>query len=76
MYITLEELAEYLNVSVSYIKEQVTIGNIKAVYDGRTYLVNKEQFNWHKEQIEKKVAQWVEEQQEDIPEDIDVKDED
>ncbi|UOE93157.1 excisionase family DNA-binding protein [Alkalihalobacillus sp. LMS39] len=76
MYITLEELAEHLNVSVTYIKEQVALGNIKAVYDGHTYLVNKEQFNWHKEQIEKKVAQWVEEQQEDIPEDIDVKDED
>ncbi|WP_096199051.1 excisionase family DNA-binding protein [Bacillus sp. FJAT-45350] len=76
MYITVQELAEYLGVTPDYILEQVNLGNIKAVYDGEKYLFNKEQFSWHKEEIEKKLIQLRKEEEEPLPEDIDVKDED
>lgn len=49
---------------------------IRALFDGEQYLLNKEQFNTHLEQMEK-YKQLVEEiLNEPIPEDMDVKDED
>ncbi|HWO97211.1 MAG TPA: excisionase family DNA-binding protein [Bacillus sp. (in: firmicutes)] len=76
MYLTIKELAEYLSLSESYIKNLVLQGQIRAVHDGKQYLVNKEQFNNHLEQMEmykKLIAEYL---SEPIPEDLDVKDED
>ncbi|MBJ8026837.1 helix-turn-helix domain-containing protein [Bacillus cereus group sp. N21] len=76
LYITVKEAAEYLNIPESYIEELVQQKRIRAVYDGEQYLLNKEQFNAHLEQMEK-YKQLVEEiLNEPIPEDMDVKDED
>ena len=76
MYLTIKELAEYLSLSESYIKSLVLQGQIRAVHDGMQYLINKEQFNTHMEQMEKYKA-WAESVlNEPIPEDPDVKDED
>jgi len=76
LYITVKEAAEYLNLPESYIEELVQQKRIRAVYDGEQYLLNKEQFNTHLEQMEK-YKQLVEEiLNEPIPEDMDVKDED
>lgn len=76
MYVTAEELAKYLNLTPEYIVDQIKKGNVKAVYDGETYLLNKDQFTWHKEQIKKRLEELRREEEEGIPEDIDVKDED
>lgn len=76
LYITIKEAAEYLNLPESYIEELVQQKRIRALYDGEQYLLNKEQFNTHLEQMEK-YKQLVEEiLNEPIPEDMDVKDED
>ncbi|HDX9611143.1 TPA: helix-turn-helix domain-containing protein [Bacillus toyonensis] len=76
LYITIEEAAEYLNLPKSYIEELIQQNKVRALFDGEQYLLNKEQFNTHLEQIEK-YKQLVEEiLNEPIPEDMDVKDED
>jgi len=76
LYITVEETEEYLNLPKSYIDELIQQKKIRALFDGEQYLVNKEQFNTHLEQMEK-YKQLVEEiLNEPIPEDMDVKDED
>ncbi|EMI9089060.1 MULTISPECIES: helix-turn-helix domain-containing protein [Bacillus] len=76
LYITLEEAAEYLNLPKSYIEELIQQKKVRALFDGEQYLLNKEQFNTHLEQMEK-YKQLVEEiLNEPIPEDMDVKDED
>ncbi|MDT3496496.1 helix-turn-helix domain-containing protein [Bacillus toyonensis] len=76
LYITIEEAAEYLNLPKSYIEELIQQKKVRALFDGEQYLLNKEQFNTHLEQIEK-YKQLVEEiLNEPIPEDMDVKDED
>ena len=76
LYITLEEAAEYLNLPKSYIEELIQQKKVRALFDGEQYLLNKEQFNTHLEQMEK-YKQLVEDiLNEPIPEDMDVKDED
>ncbi|MEZ2651189.1 helix-turn-helix domain-containing protein [Bacillus wiedmannii] len=76
LYITVEEAAEYLNLPKSYIEELIQQKKIRALFDGEQYLLNKEQFNTHLEQMEK-YKQLVEDiLNEPIPEDVDVKDED
>ncbi|WP_192797630.1 MULTISPECIES: helix-turn-helix domain-containing protein [unclassified Bacillus (in: firmicutes)] len=76
LYITIEEAADYLNLPKSYIEELIQQKKVRAIFDGEQYLLNKEQFNTHLEQMEK-YKQLVEEiLNEPIPEDMDVKDED
>ncbi|OFD85105.1 hypothetical protein BWGOE8_03610 [Bacillus mycoides] len=76
MYITVEEAAEYLKLPKSYVEDLIQQKKIRALFDGEQYLINKEQFNTHLEQMEK-YKQLVEEiLNEPIPEDMDVKDED
>ena len=53
LYITVEEAAEYLNLPKSYIEELIQQKKIRALFDGEQYLLNKEQFNTHLEQMEK-----------------------
>ncbi len=76
MYVTINEIAEYLHLSPDYVFQQIKAGNIRAVHDGDQYLVNKDQFSTTRENIEKEILLWKEEQAEDLPADIDVKDED
>ncbi|MCT8140399.1 excisionase family DNA-binding protein [Anaerobacillus sp. CMMVII] len=76
MYITIKELADYLHLSPDYVFQQIKIGNIRAVHDGEQYLVNKDQFTNTRDKIEKEILLWREEQLQDLPVDIDVKDED
>ncbi len=76
MYVTIKEIADYLHLSPDYVFQQIKAGNVRAVHDGNQYLVNKDQFSTTRENIEKQILLWKEEQAEDIPADIDVKDED
>ncbi|GGE34548.1 hypothetical protein GCM10011391_11530 [Pullulanibacillus camelliae] len=76
MYLTVNETAEYLSLPVSYIESLIQQQRIRAVHDGQQYLINKEQFNRHLEQVEKYKKQLEEESHEPIPEDWDAKDED
>jgi excisionase family DNA binding protein len=76
MYLTIKETAEYLSFPESFIESLVQQKRIRAIHDGEQYLINKEQFNTHLEQMEKykKLAEEV--LNEPTPEDLDVKDED
>ncbi|OIJ10441.1 hypothetical protein BKP37_18050 [Anaerobacillus alkalilacustris] len=76
MYVTVKELADYLHLSPDYVFQQIKVGNIRAVHDGEQYLVNKEHFKKTLENIEKQMRLWKEEQLQELPTDIDVKDED
>jgi len=76
MYLTIEETAEYLDLPVQYIKNLIIQRRIRAVYDGEQYLIYKEQFNRHLEQVEGYKKLLEEEMNEPLPEDWDVKDED
>lgn len=76
MYFTIKETAEYLALPESYVESLVLQGKIRALHDGEQYLINKEQFNTHLEQMEKYKEQLEEKLNEPIPEDWDVKDED
>ncbi len=75
MYLSIKETAEYLSVSESFIESLIQQNKIRAVFDGEKYVIYKEQFNTHLEQMEK-YKKLIEEESEPIPEDWDVKDED
>ncbi|WP_138419908.1 excisionase family DNA-binding protein [Aquibacillus sediminis] len=76
MYLTIEETAEFLEMPETQITRLVQQGRIRALYDGEQYVINKDQFNTHLEQMEKIKTLFEEFWSEPIPEDIDVKDED
>ncbi|WP_017726930.1 excisionase family DNA-binding protein [Halalkalibacterium ligniniphilum] len=76
MYVTVKELSEYLGLSVDYLQEQIRLGHIKAIHDGEKFLVNKKQFEWHKEKLEERRKEVVALLEEPMPEDWDAKDED
>lgn len=76
LYLTIKEAAEFLNMPESYIESLIQQKRIRAVHDGEQYLLNKEQFNTHLEQMEKYKRLVEEILNEPIPEDMDVKDED
>jgi excisionase family DNA binding protein len=76
LYLTVKETAEYLSVSVEYIEGLIKQRKIRTIFDGEQYLINKEQFNTHLDQLEKYKKLVEEVLNEPIPEDIDVKDED
>ncbi|GFZ86262.1 hypothetical protein GCM10010978_27770 [Compostibacillus humi] len=76
MYLTIQEIAEYLSMPETKISALVLQGRIRAVHDGEQYLINKEQFTTHFEQVEKYRRMIQEYLNEPIPEDIDVGDED
>ncbi|WP_139492365.1 excisionase family DNA-binding protein [Brevibacillus dissolubilis] len=75
-YLTVRETAEYLELPVSFILEKITEGRIRAVHNGEEYLINKEQFSHHMEQMTKLKKFEHEELFEPIPESYDYKDED
>ncbi|WP_019243523.1 MULTISPECIES: excisionase family DNA-binding protein [Bacillus] len=76
MYLTVEETAEYLSVSPAYVENLIYKGQIRALHDGEQYLIYKDQFKTHFEQLEKYKLLIDELANEPIPEDKDIKDED
>jgi len=76
MYLTVQETAEYLNMDLTTVSALVLQGRIRAIHDGEQYLINKEQFTTHFEQVEKYRMMIEEYLNTPIPEDMDVKDED
>jgi len=75
-YLTVKETAAYLELPETFILEKIAEGRIRAVHNGEEYLINKEQFNHHLEQI-RMLREWEEiVKHEPIPESYDVKDED
>ncbi|MBP1930924.1 excisionase family DNA-binding protein [Ammoniphilus resinae] len=77
MYLTIEETAEYLSVSVPYVESLILQGKIRVLHDGEgEVLIYKDQFNTHLEQLEKYKRLVEELANEPIPEDPDIKDED
>lgn len=76
MYLTIKETAELLGISEPKVENLITQKKIRAIFDGEGYLINKEQFTTHFEQLEKYKILVEEYLREPIPEDIDVKDED
>ncbi|MGP4077859.1 excisionase family DNA-binding protein [Halobacillus sp. K22] len=76
MYLTIIETAEFLDVPEEYVKKMIRGNKIRAVYDGEQYLINKNQFSTHLEQMEKYRAMIQDYLSEPIPDDPDVKDED
>ncbi|MFM1653459.1 excisionase family DNA-binding protein [Brevibacillus sp. B_LB10_24] len=76
MYLTVKETAAYLDLPESFILEKISEGRIRAVHNGEEYMINKEQFHFHLEQIKKLKEFEREEKFEPIPESYDYKDED
>jgi excisionase family DNA binding protein len=76
MYQTIEEAAEFLSMEISQVRALVLQGRIRAIHDGEQYLINKEQFQTHLEQVEKYRKMIQDYLNESIPKDIDVRDED
>ncbi|MGG1797380.1 excisionase family DNA-binding protein [Brevibacillus formosus] len=75
-YLTVEETAAYLELPETFIMEKIKQGRIRAVHDGNEYIINKEQFNHHLEEIRKLREFEDAARHEPIPESYDVKDED
>ncbi|MBU5213313.1 excisionase family DNA-binding protein [Heyndrickxia oleronia] len=76
MYLTIKETSEYLSLPETSIEKLIMQGKIRFVHDGEQYLLYKDQFKTHIEQMEKykkRVEEWY---NDPIPEDPDVKDED
>ncbi|MDR7077020.1 excisionase family DNA binding protein [Neobacillus niacini] len=76
MYLTIKETADYLSMSESRIEALIKQKKIRAIHDGETWIINKEQFNTHLKQIEKYKHLIEEILNEPVPEDLDIKDED
>jgi excisionase family DNA binding protein len=76
MYLTITETSEYLSLSEEQVENLILQKKIRALFDGEQYLIYKEQFQTHFEQLEKYKKLMDEYMKESIPEDIDVKDED
>jgi excisionase family DNA binding protein len=77
MYLTIEETADYLSVTVSYVESLILQGKVRVLRDREgEVLIYKDQFNNHFVQLEKYKKLVEELANEPIPEDMDVKDED
>jgi len=76
VYLTIEETAEYLEIAPAKIETLIIQERIRVVHDGDQYLINREQFNHHLEEVGKYREMIQAYFAEPIPEDIDVKDED
>jgi len=76
VYMTVKEASEYLSMPEPQIEKLIFQKKIRAIHDGDQYLIYKEQFNTHMEQVEKYKKLVEEILSEPVPEDIDIKDED
>ncbi len=77
MYLTIEETADYLSVSVQYVENLILQGKIRVLHDSEgVVLIYKDQFKTHFEQLDKYKKLVEELANVPIPEDLDIKDED
>lgn len=76
MYLTLKEASDYLSIPEPQIENLIFQKKIRAIHDGDQYLIYKEQFNTHMEQVDKYKKLVEDILSEPVPEDIDIKDED
>ncbi|MFE8697183.1 excisionase family DNA-binding protein [Cytobacillus sp. FJAT-53684] len=76
MYLTIKETAEFLSYPESYVESLIQKKRIRAIHDGEQFLIYKEQFKTHLQQVEKYKELVEEIMNEPIPEDLDIKDED
>lgn len=76
MYLTVKEIAEFLELPEPYIENMIYQKKIRAIHDGEQFLVNKNQFDTHLNEMEKYKEIVMEILTQPIPEDIDVRDED
>lgn len=76
MYLTIEQTADYLNLSVNEIIRLIRERQIRTLIVDDEVLIYREQFNLFLREIEKKKYERDEYLQTPIPEDPDVKDED
>lgn len=77
MYLTIEETADFLSVTVPYVESLILQGKIRVLRDqDGEVLIYKDQFKTHFEQLEKYKKLVEELANEPVPEDLDVKDED
>ena len=76
MYLTVKEASEFLSLPEALIQKLILQGKIRAIHDGKDYLLSKEQFNTHLRQMEKYKELVQEYYNEPIPEDLDINDED
>ncbi|MGD8191943.1 excisionase family DNA-binding protein [Brevibacillus ginsengisoli] len=76
MYLTVKETAEYLQLPEAFILEKIKEGRIRAIHNGEEYMINRQQFDHHMEQV-RKLREFEElDKFEPIPESYDYKDED
>lgn len=76
MYLTLEETAEYLDLTISEVYRLVREKQIRTVSDGKEPLVNKDQFNLYLKSLEQYKAELIDYLNDPLPDDSDIKDED
>lgn len=76
MYLTIEETADYLDLSITDITRLIREKQIRTLSDGETILIYKAQFDLYLREIEKYKKELQDYLDEPIPEDIDIKDED
>ncbi|WP_027964614.1 excisionase family DNA-binding protein [Halalkalibacillus halophilus] len=76
MYLTVTELADYLELPETHVENLVLQGQIRSIHDGNQFLINREQFSSYFDQM-KKYRQMIQDYlEEPLPEDPDVNDED
>ena len=76
MYKTIEETAEYLELSIDTVLRLVRQKQIRFVVVGEEILINSNQFELFLKERKKQLEEYQRYLDEPIPEDIDVKDED
>lgn len=76
MYMTIKETAEHLSLPEAVVENLILQKKIRAIHDGEQYLVYKDQFTTHFEQLERYKKMVDDYMSEPIPDDLDVKDED
>jgi excisionase family DNA binding protein len=76
LYLTLKEVAGYLDLPEEYLLQCIQEKKIRAIYDGEQYLLNQNHFKDYHEQMKQLREQFELDQNEPIPDDYDVKDED
>ncbi|CQR47974.1 Helix-turn-helix domain protein [Paraliobacillus sp. PM-2] len=76
MYLTINETADYLDITEKEVRQLIFQKRIRFIHDGDNYLINQDQFQEHFKQVERYKQQIQDYLNEPIPEDMDVKDED
>ena len=76
MYQTIEGIAEYLEVDITYVLYLIREKQISTITVDDEVLINRSQFDFFIKQRQKMIEEYQKYLDEPIPEDIDIKDED